>query len=92
MRHYEDPHRMRIRDIACERVHVGDPYTPEVYIPCGQGAPPVTRQPAHIVRRGMCYKSGGDVDVCRECPAQCVYGKRMIELEGEKHDEAEKAD
>lgn len=84
---YEQPHKMRIGDIVCEHNHVGDPYTPEMYIPCGPHDPPITRQPAHIVRRGMCYKSGGDVAVCRECPAQCCFGRRMIQLEEAKRSE-----
>ena len=83
MARHEDPHRMRVDDIACPSARATDGYTAELYVPYGPGVPKIEKLPPEIVRRGMCYKSGGDVDVCRECPAKCRFGKRMIQAEEE---------
>lgn len=37
-----------------------------------------------MARRGLCHKCGGDINVCRKCPAPCAMGKRCMELTQEE--------
>jgi hypothetical protein len=40
---------------------------------------PLRTMPTHILLRGLCHKSGGDVEVCKRCPAPCSFGKVLTE-------------
>ena len=51
--------------------------TPELYMPSRTPSSAMTLQQA---RRGLCHKSGGKLDACRECPSPCPMGKRCMEL------------
>lgn len=51
--------------------------TPEMYMPVRQTSDQMTLLQA---KRGLCHKSGGSIDVCRQCPAPCPMGKRCMEL------------
>lgn len=51
--------------------------TPELYMPSRTPSSAMTLQQA---RRGLCHKSGGNLDACRVCPSPCPMGKRCMEL------------
>lgn len=62
------------------------PYTDQYLIPDWVRTPelymPARRKPEEMtvaqLKRGMCYKSGGDWSVCERCSARCGIGEQMI--------------
>lgn len=49
--------------------------TKELYMPTRRTPPEMT---VAQLRRGMCFKSGGDWRMCETCPAPCGVGSQMI--------------
>lgn len=52
--------------------------TTEMYMPSKMKSSQMTYRQA---RRGLCAKSGGEVAVCRLCPAPCPMGSQCMRLE-----------
>lgn len=50
----------------------------ELYMPERRAASEMTLAQ---VKRGLCARAGGDVAVCRACPARCAFGRQAIRLE-----------
>ena len=51
--------------------------TETMYMPVKIGRP-VEAMTSEQLRRGMCYKSGGDLEVCRACPGQKCRVARIL--------------
>lgn len=49
--------------------------TPELYMPARRKPPEMT---VAQLKRGMCFKSGGDWHVCQNCPQRCGVGEQMV--------------
>lgn len=62
--------------------------TPGLYMHPGKG-----KTMAHLdsdkLRRGMCQKSGGRLEVCHSCGAPCTAGRLLMEREAEGEEIAE---
>ena len=55
--------------------------TETMYMPVKIGRP-VEAMTSEQLRRGLCYKSGGDLEVCRACPGQkCRVARILLERE-----------
>ena len=53
--------------------------TPELYIRSSKMHPiPIEEHTTEDLRRAMCQKSGGDVNVCRTCPGGCRLGRELV--------------
>lgn len=53
--------------------------TDEMYLPTVMGKPiPVEQLTMDELRRGLCQRSGGRVDACRNCAAGCRWGREMV--------------
>lgn len=53
--------------------------TDEIYLPTDMGRPiPAKQLPTEILRRGLCQKSGGKVEVCKTCTGGCRFGREMV--------------
>lgn len=50
--------------------------TPEIYVPTKK---PIKDWTDEEIRRGLCPKSGGMVEACRNCKSVCLYGCAMME-------------
>lgn len=59
--------------------------TPEIYV---QTKKPIKDWTDEEIRRGLCPKSGGRVEACRNCKSVCLYGFAMMGRQKKK--EAEK--
>ena len=52
-----------------------------MYMPVKIGRP-VEGMTSEQLRRGLCYKSGGDLEVCKACPGQkCRVARILLERE-----------
>lgn len=51
--------------------------TDTMYMPVKIGRP-VEGMTSEQLRRGLCYKSGGDLEVCRTCPGQKCRVARIL--------------
>lgn len=58
--------------------------TPECYVPTKK---PIKDWTDEELRRGLCPKSGGRVEACRECKSVCLYGFAMMGRVMEKQKE-----
>ena len=55
--------------------------TESMYMPVKIGRA-VEGMTSEQLRRGLCYKSGGDLEVCRACPGQkCRVARILLERE-----------
>lgn len=53
--------------------------TEELYLPEDKMHDiPVEDMTAEQLRRGLCQKSGGRVEVCKTCPGGCRWGVEMV--------------
>lgn len=53
--------------------------TEEMYLPTDMGKPiPVEQLTMDELRRGLCQRSGGRVDACRNCAAGCRWAREMV--------------
>lgn len=72
-------HKMRTEDIAYGGIVQSWECTPAMYLPCrNRETLDLQAQPESVVRRGLCSKSGGNVDVCKTCPGGCRFGAEMM--------------
>ena len=72
-------HKLRTEDIALGGIVHSWECTPDMYLPCrNKETLDLQVQPDSVVRRGMCYKSGGNVDVCKACPGVCRLGAELV--------------
>ncbi len=80
MRTWEDDEPRDVRSVSKRMLsYVFRPKAPEydALLPENVPAAQMTLQEA---RRGLCWRSGGDVRVCRECRAPCAFGQRVMDL------------
>ena len=55
--------------------------TETMYMPVKLGKP-ADAMTSEQLRRGLCYKSGGDLEVCRTCPGnKCRVARILLERE-----------
>ena len=72
-------HKMRTEDIAYGGIVQNWERTPGMYLPCGERETlDLQALPESVVRRGLCAKSGGSVEVCKTCPGGCRFGAEMM--------------
>lgn len=50
--------------------------TPELYMPARRKAEEMT---VAQLKRGLCFKSGGNWQVCQRCPQRCGIGDRLVQ-------------
>lgn len=74
---------MRLDDISPAPQVPASHYTANLYMPTRKRTSQMTLKQA---KRGMCSKSGGNPQVCAECPAACRMGMRVLELLGGAED------
>lgn len=73
---------MRDNDIIRE-------YTPAnmrtegLYLPDRRNVP-LAALPDHELALGLCYKSGGSLAVCAECPGPCAFGRILLQRQRER--------
>lgn len=75
---------MRVADIPLENAPV-NMRTEELYLPDRRNTP-LSARPDHELALGLCYKCGGKIEVCAECPGKCTFGRLLL-----KRREAEEA-
>lgn len=47
--------------------------TDSIYVPCGKA---IKAMDDGALRRGLCYKSGGNIEACRTCEG-CAFGREL---------------
>lgn len=75
---------MRAYDIA--REYTPDNMRTEELCLLDRRNTPLSARPDHELALGLCYKCGGKLEVCAECPGKCAFGRLLL-----KRREAEEA-
>lgn len=70
---------MRTNDIVQGSKPTAFDMTPELYIRHSTFHPvPLEEQATEQLMRGLCQKSGGRLDVCKDCPGGCSFGRELV--------------